>query len=581
MAPRLRTINALLFVAFTTGAAAQCTNYTITVGGGFYDIEIDWELVNDIGATVALGGAPTTQSVCLPDGCYTMYMYDSFGDGWNGGTFVIREQPANTIVSSGTLNNGYLGTQQVDLGGACGTGNCDTYTMVLTSGSYPTEVSWNLIGGTTIVATGFAPTNVTLCLDTGCYVMQMFDSFGDGWNGATWALYDANNAVVQSGTLGSGSIGQATIPLDASGPCSSSGPVTASDCPDAVNICTNYNFQIDPNGEGAIYEIPALGSYGNPDFLLGDGINSPWGSDNYGCLRNDELNSTWMIINIWGGGSLEFTFGGLGTQAGFYDWIMYPYDATTCTAIVNNNVAPVRCNWNASSFGGTGLASSVPAGGVAGNFEPPLTVATGDQYIICFSNWSSVSTLVPLEFGGTAIVSCDQIVLPIELIDMTAIPSTQGIDLAWHTATETGVLRFDVGRSEDLSAWSTIGGVPAGGNSATTMAYSFRDGAPISGTQFYRLDIIDTDGHASHGPIVSAAWELPGPLIVPNPNDGLTWVSAPAGTIDVLDVVGRRVPWRTVQQQDGRTRIQIEQRGLFLVRARDGEQVRGERMIVR
>lgn len=68
---------------------------------------------------------------------------------------------------------------------------------------------------------------------------------------------------------------------------------------------------------------------GNPDLLQGDFINSSWGSDNWGCLRSNELNSTWMIVNISGSGSLEFTFGGLGSQAGFYDWMIYPYNAST------------------------------------------------------------------------------------------------------------------------------------------------------------------------------------------------------------------------------------------------------------
>jgi hypothetical protein len=170
--------------------------------------------------------------------------------------------------------------------------------------------------------------------------------------------------VVQGGTLSTGTIGQAVIPLGVpAGSCGSVGPITASDCPDAVNICTNYSWAIDPNGIGAMNEIPPLGSLGNPDLWLGDAVPSAWGSDNWGCLRNNELNSTWMIVNISGSGSLEFTFGGLGTQAGFYDWIMYPYSSVTCAAVMANTVPPIRCNWNAVSFGGTGLASTVPPGG--------------------------------------------------------------------------------------------------------------------------------------------------------------------------------------------------------------------------
>ncbi|MFH1321817.1 MAG: PKD domain-containing protein [Bacteroidota bacterium] len=194
-----------------------------------------------------------------------------------------------------------------------------------------------------------------------------------------------------------------------------SGPVTAGDCQDAINVCTDLGFQIDANGFGAINEIPPLGSLGNPD------NNNPGGSGNWGCLRADELNSTWMILNIGITGLLEFTFGGNVTQAGFYDWIMYPWTPTSCTDIPNNTVAPVRCNWNGVDWGGTGLASSVPPGGDPSNYEPPLSVECSEKYIIVFSNYSSAITDVPLEFYGTATVEC----LPLTC-EGTALCSTGG-----------------------------------------------------------------------------------------------------------------------------------------------------------
>ena len=139
--------------------------------------------------------------------------------------------------------------------------------------------------------------------------------------------------------------------------------VTASDCIEAVPVCTNIDFQVDPNGFGNTNEIPPLGSYGNPDYGPFS-YDNPWGTYNEGCLRSGELNSTWMVVNVLTGGVLSFTFGGLGTQAGFYDWAMYPYDASACAAVASNALAPVRCNWNGFDFGGTGLAATLPPGGM-------------------------------------------------------------------------------------------------------------------------------------------------------------------------------------------------------------------------
>ena len=178
--------------------------------------------------------------------------------------------------------------------------------------------------------------------------------------------------------------------------------ITASDCVDAVEICDNNGFTIDPNGVGTINEIPAVGGVSNPNV-------PPGGSGNMGCLLIGESNSTWMLITIGTTGNLAMTFGGGGAQAGYYDWIMYPYSASTCNDIPNNLVAPVRCNWNSNSTGGTGMADplNLPAGGFAGNYEPLLPVTCGDQYMICFSNYSSASSTVPVDFGGsTAAVMC-------------------------------------------------------------------------------------------------------------------------------------------------------------------------------
>ncbi len=76
-------------------------------------------------------------------------------------------------------------------------------------------------------------------------------------------------------------------------------PVTAGDCNQAVNICTNASFSVDPNGYGSINEF-GIGTTSNPS-------TNP-SSSNSGCLLSGELNSTWMIINIATSGTLEFSF---------------------------------------------------------------------------------------------------------------------------------------------------------------------------------------------------------------------------------------------------------------------------------
>ncbi len=73
---------------------------------------------------------------------------------------------------------------------------------------------------------------------------------------------------------------------------------TAADCSNAVNICQNATFQIDPNGSGAIQEL-ANSPISNPS------INPA--SGNSGCLLSGELNPTWMVVNVASTGTLEFS----------------------------------------------------------------------------------------------------------------------------------------------------------------------------------------------------------------------------------------------------------------------------------
>jgi len=214
---------------------------------------------------------------------------------------------------------------------------------------------------------------------------------------------------------------------------------TASDCVDAVNICTDATFAIDPSGSGAIDEL-AFSGVSNPS-------TNP-ASSNSGCLLSGELNSTWMVINIASSGTLEFSFGATG-GFGCLDWIMWPYNPSACDDIINDVLPPIRCNWNSPCDNFTGVADNLPPGGSPGNFEPGLPVAAGEQYLICLSNYSSQSTSLPLNFFGSADVSCTSVLI-VEADNVTICPgddaalsasvpsSTGSISYTWEPGGMTG-----------------------------------------------------------------------------------------------------------------------------------------------
>ena len=86
----------------------------------------------------------------------------------------------------------------------------------VTSGNYASEISWDIYdpngaGVGTIIASGGAPFFDTICIpatNLGNLQFRMYDSFGDGWNGATYSL-SGNNTLsgTISGTLNFGSSG--------------------------------------------------------------------------------------------------------------------------------------------------------------------------------------------------------------------------------------------------------------------------------------------------------------------------------------------------------------------------------------
>ena len=407
--------------------------------------------------------------------------------------------------------------------------------------------------------------------------MQLYDAGGNGWNGATWSLVNGLGATVSTGTLSSGSNDAVAVPVGSTGPCTVPQVITASDCPQAVNVCTDLNFTIDPNGWGSVFEIPALGTTSNPDYLWSDAVNSPWGTDHYGCLRGQEINTTWMIVNISGSGSLEFTLGANGSQTGFYDWTMFLYTATTCDLILSNTISPIRCNWNFASYGGTGLVSAIPPGGVPENFEPPLNVLAGQRFLICFSNWSSVTSVVPLVFGGTATVSCDPVILPVELIDLGVAQNAYGSDVHWITATEHNTSHYVVERSVDLWSWVEVGRVTANGSTTQAHHYHLLDPSPMEGDSYYRLRIVDMDGSATTSWIVTARWESPLLRVWPDPSDGEVSITlkehAEKAVIHVIDDLGRETRFeRSASAPDViRLRLLGAPSGVYSIRVIDGD----------
>ena len=248
-------------------------------------------------------------------------------------------------------------------------------------------------------------------------------------------------------------ISVAQSPLD----CSTS---TVSAC--AGNPSFPFTMNTSTTSYGAIMDLP-----GNSTSSISNPATNPTGI-NSGCLLAGELNATWVTVNISSPGTLEFNI----AQLGYTDWAMWPLTPTTCADIQNNTLAPITCNWNASSTGGTGIGP-VPVGANPGNFQPGLTVTAGQSFIICVTNFSNVNGTINMAFTGTAGTSCvpfssttSQTICPAATATLTASSNLAGASYTWMPG---GLTTQTITVSP---AVTTIYTVTVGGTNTITTTYT-------------------------------------------------------------------------------------------------------------
>ncbi len=101
---------------------------------------------------------------------------DSYGDGWNGATYTIRNDLDN-VVASGTLSTGSSGVDEFCLPDGC-------YTYSLTAGTFPSEISWSVTinGGTPVISGGAPVSDVRLSINTVCPIYGCTDPSALNYN---------------------------------------------------------------------------------------------------------------------------------------------------------------------------------------------------------------------------------------------------------------------------------------------------------------------------------------------------------------------------------------------------------------
>lgn len=160
--------------------------------------------------------------------------------------------------------------------------------------------------------------------------------------------------------------------------------------------------------------------------------------------------------------------------------------------------------------------------------------------------------------GIAAFRGRDDIIVPVELSAFNARRVESGVELRWRVESEQQSLLFRVLRSDMRDgAYRQIGTVASRGTTNEAAWYEFMDrfsaGMPATGTLWYRLEEVATDGTTERFPAVSvelgrssAAWRMtvfPRPLAAGARSVSLRWESPTEQmvTLHIHDLLGRRV----------------------------------------
>ena len=75
-------------------------------------------------------------------------------------------------------------------------------------GSFDSEITWDITDAAGASQAAGAAGTFNATIPSGCYDMNMYDSWGDGWNGAVYSIVDSTTGqIYATGSLSSGAYG--------------------------------------------------------------------------------------------------------------------------------------------------------------------------------------------------------------------------------------------------------------------------------------------------------------------------------------------------------------------------------------
>tara|TARA_B110000908_G_scaffold34295_1_gene41055 strand:+ start:626 stop:3040 length:2415 start_codon:yes stop_codon:yes gene_type:complete len=300
----------LSFSFFSEVLTQECDTLRIQLNTEIWAEEVSWSITDLEGVilyteTEFEDDSVYLTSLCIEPGCYMFNMYDTYGDGWQGSEYRLFDTN-NEEIQIGELSDGFESSNSFSFNTVCGCtdilasnfdpqagtndGSCfyceeNNLTFQLSTGIWAEEISWDLsdsLGNILYEGSSYLDNTIYLdyfCLPDACYSINMYDSYGDGWQGGAFTLLNSEEQVISSGFVAA-TLFESSAVFSVNGDCAVPGclePTAAN-----YNPIANYN---DGSCSLVSDNVSLLGHWSKDSLVL----NSLGGSytEVYGTVIND------------------------------------------------------------------------------------------------------------------------------------------------------------------------------------------------------------------------------------------------------------------------------------------------------
>lgn len=248
-------------------------------------------------------------------------------------------------------------------------------------------------------------------------------------------------------------------------------------------------------------------------------------------------------------------------------WSVYasPFTTSNMTSVEIEDENTAHC------FGAFGAALYTTDGGAAWS---SYVLGSGNNILgsSFYRDPLSGNTMLLVHGEIGTILRTGNLVVPVELISLSASAAGNSVILSWKTSTELNNSGFEIQRRAGSALWVTAGFIKGAGTTTIGAQYSFTDSGLPQGKYYYRLKQIDINGSFEYSHVIETEIGTPSEFHLfqnfPNPFNPETVISFSLesdgrAVVKIFDINGSEVTTLIDEQRSkGLHSIRLDASGL-------------------